>query len=122
MVENPPAMPETQETQVQSLEKETTTYSSILAWKIPWTEEAGGLQSMGLQREPQLSTEVSRLTKFNWYAASLLWFLSRFIVAIEIKVAVVGREEGGGFRMGNTFIPVADSFQYLTKPIQYCKV
>ena len=33
-----------------------------------------------------------------------------------------GREEGGGFRMGNTCIPVADTFQYLAKPIQYCKV
>ena len=32
------------------------------------------------------------------------------------------REEGGGFRMGNTCIPVADSFRYLAKPIQYCKV
>ena len=31
-------------------------------------------------------------------------------------------EEGGGFRMGNTGIPVADSFQYLAKLIQYCKV
>ena len=30
------------------LEKEMTTYSSILAWEIPWTEEPGGLQSMGL--------------------------------------------------------------------------
>ena len=30
--------------------------------------------------------------------------------------------EGGGFRMGNTCIPVADSFWYITKPIQYCKV
>ena len=90
-------MPETQETQVQSLDKETTTYSSILAWKIPWREEAGGLQSIRLQREPQLNTEVSRLTKFNWYAASLLWFLSRFIVAIEIKVAVVRREERSGW-------------------------
>ena len=30
--------------------------------------------------------------------------------------------EGGGFRMGNTCIPVADSFRYLAKPIQYCKV
>ena len=53
MVENLPA---TQETWVQSmgqedaLEKEMATYSSILAWKIPWTEEPGGLQSMGLQR------------------------------------------------------------------------
>ena len=33
----------------------------------------------------------------------------------------MGREEGGGFRMGNTCIPAADSFRYLAKPIQYCK-
>ena len=45
----------TQETQVQSLgqegprEKGMATHSSILAWKIPWTEEPGGLQSIGLQ-------------------------------------------------------------------------
>ena len=45
-----------QETQVRSLvwedplEKEMATYSSILAWKIPWTEEPGRLQSMGSQR------------------------------------------------------------------------
>ena len=32
------------------LEKEMATYSSILAWKIPWTEELGGLQSTVLQR------------------------------------------------------------------------
>ena len=45
-----------QEAQVLSLgredplEKEMTTHSSIFAWRIPWTEEPGGLQSMGLQR------------------------------------------------------------------------
>ena len=33
-----------------SLEKEMATHSSILAWRIPWTEEPGGLQSKGLQR------------------------------------------------------------------------
>ena len=44
------------ETQVQSLgwedllEKEMATHSNTLAWKIPWTEEPGRLQSMGLQR------------------------------------------------------------------------
>ena len=49
-------MQETQETLVQSLgwddplEKEMVTHSSILTWKIPWTEEPGRLQSMGLQR------------------------------------------------------------------------
>ena len=36
--------------QVDPLEKEMATHSSILAWRIPWTEEPGGLQSMGLQR------------------------------------------------------------------------
>ena len=53
MVKSLPAM---QETRVQSLhqedplEKEMATHSSTLPWKIPWTEEPGGLQSMGLQR------------------------------------------------------------------------
>ena len=52
-VKNLPAM---QKTRVQSLgqedppEKGMAAHSSILAWKIPWTEELGGLQSMGLQR------------------------------------------------------------------------
>ena len=37
--------------QKDPLEKEVTTHSSILAWEIPWTEDPGKLQSMGLQRE-----------------------------------------------------------------------
>ena len=36
--------------QEDTLEKEMATHSRILAWRIPWTEEPGGLQSMGLQR------------------------------------------------------------------------
>ena len=53
MVKNLPIM---QETQVRSLDQEDplekgmTTHSSILSWKIPWTEEPGRLQCMGLQR------------------------------------------------------------------------
>ena len=49
-------LPAIQETWVQSLggedplEKGMATHSSILAWRIPWTEEFGGLQSIGLQR------------------------------------------------------------------------
>ena len=56
MVKNLPAM---QQIQVQSLgwedplEKGMTNHSSILAWRISWTEEPGGLQSMGLQRVGQ---------------------------------------------------------------------
>ena len=54
-VKNLPVMQETQETQVRSLgredplEKEMTTHSSILARRIPWTEEPVGLQSMASQ-------------------------------------------------------------------------
>ena len=53
MVKNQPAI---QETQVQSLgqedplEKGMATHFNILAWRIPWTEEPGGLQTMGSQR------------------------------------------------------------------------
>ena len=49
------SLPAVQETRVRSLgwedplEKGMATHSSILAWKIPWTEEPGGLQSMGSQ-------------------------------------------------------------------------
>ena len=55
VAKNLPAIQELQETQVRSLgqedplEKEMATHSSILAWRIPWTEEPGRLQSMGLQ-------------------------------------------------------------------------
>ena len=60
-------LPTMWETQVQSLgwedplEKEMATDSSILAWKIPWMEEPGGLQSMGLQRVGH-----DWVTELNW--------------------------------------------------------
>ena len=66
MVKNLPAM---QETQVQSLgwgdplEKELATYSSILAWGIPWTEEPGGLQSTGHRHTHSLSDTESDMTE-----------------------------------------------------------
>ena len=64
-----------QEAQVQSLgredplEKQMVTHSSILAWRIPWMEEPGGLQSMGLQR-----------VRHNW--ATSLHFTSLYDPAI----------------------------------------
>ena len=67
MVKNPPAM---QETWVRSLgwedplEKGMATHSSILAWRIPWTEKPGKLQSMELQRvEHDQATFTSLLTE-----------------------------------------------------------
>ena len=67
MVKNLPAM---QKTQVRSLggedalEEEMATHSNILAWKIPWTEEPGRLQSMGSQRVRYLATK-SPISKNN---------------------------------------------------------
>ena len=52
MVKNPPAMQETRHQSLgreDPLEKGMATHSSILAWRISWMEEPGGLQSMGLQ-------------------------------------------------------------------------
>ena len=55
-VKNPPAMQEMQETWIQSLGQEDllqtgmATHSSTLAWKITWTEDPDGLQSMGSQK------------------------------------------------------------------------
>ena len=66
------------ETQVQSLsqedplEKEMATHSRSLAWRIPWTEEPGGLQSLGLQR---VGHELATSLHFT----SLLFIL--FIIA-----------------------------------------
>ena len=62
MVKNPPA---TKEMRVRSLgqedplEKEMATHTSIFAWKIPWTEELGRLQSRGLQKSQK---QLSNLT------------------------------------------------------------
>ena len=65
-------LPTMRETQVQSLgwedllEKERATHSSILAWRIPWTEEPGRLQTMGSQSRTRLSLQrVSYAPKWS---------------------------------------------------------
>ena len=67
MVNNPPAMQEWQDTRVPSLGREDpleegmATHSSILAWRIPRTEEPGRLHSMGLQKsQTRLSTQTHK--------------------------------------------------------------
>ena len=52
------------------LEKEMATHSSILAWKIPWTEAPGGLQSTGLQRlRHDWATSLSFFLSFTWHVS-----------------------------------------------------
>ena len=83
MVKNLPAM---QEMWVQSqgwedpLEKEMATHSSILAWEISWTEEPGGLQSMGLQRARHYwasNTTQHNTTQHNYIIKWYLGLLSQ---------------------------------------------
>ena len=64
LVKNPPAMQDTWVSslgQEDPLEKGMATHSSILAWRILWTEKPGGLQSIGLQRVD--TTEVTYHTR-----------------------------------------------------------
>ena len=70
-------MQETEETQLQfllqedSLEEEIATHSSIIAWKIPWTEKPSGSQSMGLQIQTQLSTYTYTLELIHFIVLSI---------------------------------------------------
>ena len=71
VVKTLPAMQEVQETWIPSLgqedplEKEMATHSSILAWKIPWTEEPGGLQSLESQNQTCLSMHGQYFSYLN---------------------------------------------------------
>ena len=79
-------LPTMHETRVQSLgqedllEKEMATHSSILAWKVPWMEEPGRLQSMGSQRVG------------NDRVTSLSFFLS-FLHPCKIRLLVISQSE-----------------------------
>ena len=90
LVKNLPAI---QETWVWSLgqegplEKEMATHSSILAWRIPWTEELGGLQSMGSQVRHDLATKPTKnqptiLTKFRIFLFFFFFFCFCFCLTI----------------------------------------
>ena len=67
-------LPATQETQARSLDpkdplkENMATHSSILAWRIPWTEEPGGLPALGLQRVGyDWATNTLYILLFDWY-------------------------------------------------------
>ena len=63
--------------------------------------------------------EMSCKSRFN----ARYWMLGAGALARPRGMVWGGRrEEGGWFRMGNTCMPVVDSFRYMAEPIQYCKV
>ena len=64
------------------LEKEMATHASILAWRIPWTEEPGGLQSIGLQRarrDRETDGMASKLSSFVVFRIHLVHISSCFL-------------------------------------------
>ena len=126
------SLPAVQETQVQSLgwednlEKEQTTHCSILAWKISWTEEPGGLQSMGSQKTEhgrdvwQLSPlTVASMTGELYYFNSLFYFN---LTSHMQLLAITGHCEAGGFTLGkaaqNLISPTGKRRAELTSPSQ----
>ena len=59
-------------------------HSNILAWEIPWTEEPGGIQSMGLQRVGYNSTHVYQYI----YSLYILKFIMGYIMEIHIHISI----------------------------------
>ena len=57
------------------------THSIILAWRIPWTEEASGLQFIGLQRVSHSRSNLARMVIYQ-----ILWFLSCIMINIWIEI------------------------------------
>ena len=83
-----------QKTRVQSLgwedplEKRMAAHASILAWRIPWTEEPGRLQSMGSDTTEQLTHMVIALNDFSFFNIYLfIWLYWVLVVALGILVA-----------------------------------
>ena len=64
-----------------ALEKEKATHSSILAWKIPWTEEPGGLQSMGVTKESDMTEQLHFLGSF-----AFLMYFSVFSIFLKMNM------------------------------------
>ena len=93
-VKNPPAMQETQETWVQSLGQEDpleegmATHSSIISWRIPWTEEPGGLQPIGLQgiRHDWACTHTQHAIWISYFTCIFIYCLTPFSPPTRIQV------------------------------------
>ena len=95
--------------------KETQMYRTVF-WTLWEMERVGWFGRMALKHvhhhmwnESPIQVQCMRQSARGWYIGMT-------------QRDGIGREVGGGFRMGNTCTPVADSCQCMAKPIQYCKV
>ena len=109
--------------------KDTVCPSSALppvpcSWYVPKKgkerdKDGRGKEGMEGKREEERRGKERRGSK--WWWVSNITFESKANTLVK-KSASTGREVGGGFRMGNTCMPVADSCWCVAEPIQYCKV
>jgi len=128
MVKNPPAM---LETWVQSLgqkdlqKKGMATHSSILAWRIPWTEEPGGLQSIGSQRfgHNWATNTTLKLCEIDHQSRFDAWnrVLRAGALGWPWGMGWGGRWEGGSGRGTHVYLWLIH-VNVWQKPLQYCKV
>ena len=65
------------------------TYSSILAWEIPWTEEPGGLQSLGSQKSQTWLNTKPQSTRMLWASKGNMWLLTLLILSQERRIKEV---------------------------------
>ena len=82
-IKNPPAMHKTWVRSLgweDSLEEGMATNSSVLAWRIPWTEEPGGLQSMALQRVGHDWSGLASMHTEHWMGAPSSFFQGRIVI------------------------------------------
>ena len=102
LVKNLPAM---QETWIQflggenPLEKGMAIHSSILAWEIPWIEEPGGLQSMGLQRvrHDWMSNIHTHIPRYSLYIR-IYFYHEQYCLVFVNPFSIVGKVNSGGGR------------------------
>ena len=83
LVKNPPTNAGDVHLIRDPVEKEITTYSSILAWEIPWTEEPGRLQSMWSQSQTQLNMHACKHTLYN--TASVLCSIFPMLLKTSVQ-------------------------------------
>ena len=100
--------------------QQTICYVNLFIWNRIVCLKALPPHSLSFPLSLSLSFPLFSHFEFHYKNSLLLCFVCALPLLGERNA--LGREEGGGFRMGNTCIPVADSFWYLAKLIQLCKV
>ena len=103
-------LPGVQETRVRSLgredplEKEMATHSSTLAWRIPWTQEPGRLQPMGLQRVGH--DWVTFLSLLLFSSPPQVHTVHLQLLCVHFQTAVLPHGRAGAFSRGSQFLPL----------------